>query len=87
MMETKEDTSTTQHQAPQATYLQGSGITNQAMHEESPRRTLQINLFVCNVTVWIMFVVAGVVMAFALLAMDELRDEYIYTSHIIFSSN
>lgn len=47
------------------------------MHQESASRTLQVNLLICNVTVWIMFVVGGVVMAFALLAMDELRYEYI----------
>lgn len=73
----KENTPTTQPKTPQATYLQGSAIVPSAMHAESASRTLRLNLFICNVTVWIMFVVAGVVMAFALLAMDELRYEYI----------
>lgn len=73
----KENTPTTQLKTSQATYLQGGATSHSAMQQESASRTLRLNLFVCNVTVWIMFVVAGVVMAFALLAMDELRYEYI----------
>lgn len=71
----KESDPTTHVEPPQATNLRGSAIPNSAMRQESSR-TLCVNLFVCNITVWIMFVVAGVVMAFALLAMDELRYEY-----------
>lgn len=78
MFVTKDNTPTTELKTPQATYhLQGSAISHSAMHQESASRALRINLLICNVTVWIMFVVAGVVMAFALLAMDELRYEYI----------
>lgn len=76
MPTSKESDPTTHLEPPQATNLRGDAIPNAAMCQE-PSHTLQVNLFVCNITVWIMFVVAGVVMAFALLAMDELRYEYI----------
>lgn len=72
----KETAPATHLEPPQATNLPGNAIPDSAMPQE-PNRTLRINLFLCNITVWIMFVVAGVVMAFALLAMDELRYEYI----------
>lgn len=62
---------------PQATNAQGGGSSETTMRPEWSSRALQVNLILCNATVWIMFVVAGVVMAFALLAMDELRHEYI----------
>lgn len=62
---------------PQATHVQGGGLSGTTVRPEWSNRVLQVNLILCNATVWIMFVVAGVVMAFALLAMDELRYEYI----------
>lgn len=38
-------------------------------------RALQINLVICNVTVWIMFVVAVIELAFAALMQDELKED------------
>lgn len=60
---------------PQATHVQGGGLSGTTVRPEWSNRVLQVNLILCNATVWIMFVVAGVVMAFALLAIDELRYE------------
>lgn len=60
-----------------ATDLQSRSPSTASVSPESSDRSLRVNLFVANVTVWLMFVVGGIVMAFALLAMDELRYEYI----------
>lgn len=58
------------------THLQGPSAGT--VSPELSNRPLQVNLFITNITVWLMFVVGGIVIAFALLAMDELRYEYIY---------
>lgn len=60
------------------THLQGSNPSTASGSPELSNKALRVNLFIANVTVWLMFVVGGIVMAFALLAMDELRYEYIY---------
>lgn len=59
----------------------GDGFTN-APHTgrsgtrfREPPRWLQINLFVCKVTAWIMFIVAIIDMAFAGVVMEDLKDE------------
>lgn len=83
---TKEGIPITQLEPPLATNLRGSAIPNSAMRQE-PSRALRVNLLFCNITVWIMFVVAGVVMAFALLAMDELRYEYSRPPYPLTGSN
>lgn len=57
----------------QATCQRGRHPSRTIVPTDSSNRPLRVNLFIANVTVWLMFVVAGVVMAFALLAMDELR--------------
>lgn len=75
MPSAKESASKAQLEPPHNTYFSGNGVLDSTAHQESLNRLLRTNLIICNVTVWLMFVVAPVVMAFALLAMDELRYE------------
>lgn len=72
------DSSTQLEPGHDATLLQDRRPSTASVSPESANRLLRVNLFIANVTVWLMFVVGGIVMAFALLAMDELRYEYIY---------
>lgn len=65
-------------------YLDGSPYLQDQQHEDQleressrsePSRGLKINLVICNITVWIMFVVAGIECAFASLMQDDLKKD------------
>lgn len=77
MAAAKERTSMERLEALQARRQQGEYSSATTAPPELSNNALRVNLFIANITVWIMFVVAGVVMAFALLAMDDLRYEYV----------